>query len=361
MKNSDNQIKEILSQKLAEHESFVRPELWNAIQSQLAIQSVNAGIASTVAKVGISKLWWAAAIAIATATIVAMTLQNADSNATTKGQKQEPVESKISVTSIAPSEAATALNQNKAEQMNDQMNEHSKTQHITPFNTTMPDDDFDIQEVLPTGHRTVSETITEIETMETEIADVSSKATSLIENKITEIVDDNNGAKFSVVTVSAKDLRYFFIPENDNANKYLWNFGDGTSSSEMSPSHTFDQAAEYNISLSVYDNNDLVKTQLFILQANRPIELNIPNIFTPNGDGKNDAFEIITTDQTATITKIIILNVEGKVFESDGNVMWDGNMQNGQLAPSGTYTFLVRASSAMQSTFEKAGVVTLLR
>ena len=75
-------------------------------------------------------------------------------------------------------------------------------------------------------------------------------------------------------------------------------------------------------------------------------ELNIPNIITPNGDGKNDKW-IISSLQKFPNTTIIIIDSKGgeilrKKVNLNGNVNfeWDGRYNNKQL-PSGVYWYIL--------------------
>jgi len=47
---------------------------------------------------------------------------------------------------------------------------------------------------------------------------------------------------------------------NGSIASYLWNFGDGTSSSSANPSHTYNTAKSYTVTLSVTDNEGLTET-----------------------------------------------------------------------------------------------------
>ena len=70
----------------------------------------------------------------------------------------------------------------------------------------------------------------------------------------------------------------------------------------------------------------------------------IPNIFTPNGDGINDLFTIpcLSTTQTG---ELIVFNRWGDVvYETDKyHNQWDGT-HNGQPLPDGTYFYILRAN-----------------
>lgn len=72
---------------------------------------------------------------------------------------------------------------------------------------------------------------------------------------------------------------------------------------------------------------------------NLPGRIFIPTSFTPNGDGKNDVFRVIT-DQPLPNFHLQVFNRFGeKVFESfDALKGWDGKIKNSK-APSGTYIY----------------------
>ena len=50
------------------------------------------------------------------------------------------------------------------------------------------------------------------------------------------------------LTVSFKDTSF-------NANKFLWDFGDGSNSTEVNPVHTYTSAGSYNVTLTVQNNH----------------------------------------------------------------------------------------------------------
>ena len=78
----------------------------------------------------------------------------------------------------------------------------------------------------------------------------------------------------------------------------------------------------------------------------------LPNIFTPNGDGANDFLEIKSSD----LMEFSLVVIDGKnkiVFSSqDPGFKWDGTLMNGDEAPSGNYIYYVTAKD------ERGGAVT---
>ncbi len=86
-------------------------------------------------------------------------------------------------------------------------------------------------------------------------------------------------------------------------------------------------------------------------------DLTIPNVFTPNGDGINDEFEILNLEHYPN-AQIVVFNRWGKkVFEHHDyyNNWWDGGN-----APDGVY-FYVLQYSRMGETRYAEGAVTIIR
>jgi gliding motility-associated-like protein len=89
--------------------------------------------------------------------------------------------------------------------------------------------------------------------------------------------------------------------------------------------------------------------------------INVPNIFTPNGDGYNDFFEIPYS--SIEIRSVQIYNRWGRVvfFSEDDTDFWDG-ASNGQPCADGAYFYVIRYfNPKFNLVQEKAGSVQLLR
>ena len=71
--------------------------------------------------------------------------------------------------------------------------------------------------------------------------------------------------------------------------------------------------------------------------------INIPNVFTPNGDNENDAFWIETPGHLSQCLELNVFNRWGQlIFKSAGNVIsWDGKTSTGEDVPEGTYMFTI--------------------
>jgi gliding motility-associated-like protein len=83
-----------------------------------------------------------------------------------------------------------------------------------------------------------------------------------------------------------------------------------------------------------------------------PIKLDLPDIFTPNGDGKNDYLTLETEDLSHLLTdlkdfQVVVLDqYSKKVFSSaDPYFKWDGTGLDGMPVPAGSYVYFVTAIS----------------
>ena len=69
-------------------------------------------------------------------------------------------------------------------------------------------------------------------------------------------------ACFMVDKVSSTDQAHNFVFTNcsDNFSSASWNFGDGYTSADFSPSHTFNHIGAYTVTLTIYNSNGLTST-----------------------------------------------------------------------------------------------------
>ncbi|MCB9169785.1 MAG: PKD domain-containing protein [Flavobacteriales bacterium] len=82
----------------------------------------------------------------------------------------------------------------------------------------------------------------------------------------------------------------FLYNLSGNANSYLWDLGDGTTSEELNPVHYYQDAGEYDISLIA--NNAWNCPDTFALQGavtgSTAGDIQFPNAFTPGNSGPTD-------------------------------------------------------------------------
>ncbi len=93
---------------------------------------------------------------------------------------------------------------------------------------------------------------------------------------------------------------------------------------------------------------------------NTLVEVELPNIFSPNGDGVNDYFSFIK-NQGVSNTIMHIYNRWGEqVYKGNMQPGWDGTT-NGKQLPAGTYFWVVTFDTAENQNNVRSGIVELVR
>ncbi|MDP2722397.1 MAG: choice-of-anchor L domain-containing protein [Bacteroidales bacterium] len=142
---------------------------------------------------------------------------------------------------------------------------------------------------------------------------------------------------------------------------YSWNFGDGSPlSTETNPSHTYTASAQYTVELITHNNNLCSDTTTKLVTIHPDFAVYAPSAFTPNGDGKNDVFEI--KGNGIKTLQIQIYSRWGElIFESNDMLnQWDGTIK-GNPAPAGTYVYQISYTSMINLSYSIKGTVTLVR
>jgi gliding motility-associated-like protein len=150
---------------------------------------------------------------------------------------------------------------------------------------------------------------------------------------------------------------------NTSTGKYkevMWDFGDGTVSSDWEPIHKYAKPGTYTITLKLKDvdgcvvsfTREIVITDFFF---------EVPNVFTPNDDGVNDHFYpkflYIKDIHVLIMNKWGELIYESKDLTSKG---WDGK-HKGENATIGNYVYRIRFTSLDGRVFDQSSVFYLGR
>jgi len=153
------------------------------------------------------------------------------------------------------------------------------------------------------------------------------------------------------------------------ANKFAWNVGEGEIKDSGNPLFVvYPSSGSYDITLKAINtsNNcsDEITKTITLEQFNAAYI--VPNIFTPNGDGENDTFgPVMTNDDFKGFIKFKVF----KIYNRWGNLVydnanpdtgWDGIFE-GQEAPAGIYGYHLEADISGCETIIKQGNVTLIR
>jgi gliding motility-associated-like protein len=158
-------------------------------------------------------------------------------------------------------------------------------------------------------------------------------------------------------------LKVSFTNNSTGSNTYVWLLdGKDLISTDKNPSHTYVTPKIYKVLLIASDSNKCPDSLWMEINVYEKFMVEIPNVFTPNGDGSNDIFTINTTG---------IAEMSGEIYDRWGlklysweqkNGGWDGHSSTGSLAPDGSYFYILRIKPQDgKETYIKAGHLTLLR
>ena len=146
-----------------------------------------------------------------------------------------------------------------------------------------------------------------------------------------------------------------------SSGTYQWSFGDGNTSSMISPSHTYADTGSYNIQLIVTTQYGCSDTSAMTIYVNDLFAIYVPNAFTPNGDGNNETFTPVVTGYE--FYEFWIFDRWGELiyYSTNTGTPWDATYKN-KLVQDGVYVWKVHAKekdSARHHTL--IGHVTVLK
>ena len=158
----------------------------------------------------------------------------------------------------------------------------------------------------------------------------------------------------------AQEPVYFsdFSSPTGGITKWTWTFGDETSDNVPKPTHIYQNAGIFVITLTVFDANncsDSISKSIEILLLPQ-----VPTAFSPNNDNTND-FLFVKGGPFEGMKFRIYNNWGILLFETtDQKVGWDGKF-NGIEQPVGSYVWTLEVDMYNNRQVKKNGDVTLIR
>lgn len=141
---------------------------------------------------------------------------------------------------------------------------------------------------------------------------------------------------------------------------YFWDFGDGATSTELNPIHEFDGINDYQTQLTVTHPLGCRDSAYTIVKG--PVLIYIPNAFTPNNDGINDAFKVIVSDLVSYELTIYDRWGDWVFHSTDPEEVWIGNVKGGDhYAPTGLYSYQLKWKGRRTDSEEMLGTFQLMR
>lgn len=206
-------------------------------------------------------------------------------------------------------------------------------------------------------------------------------ATDLTNSEYTLVVTDDNGCTDSFGPISISNsgapnadfdlsgnplsLGETLVLTNNSSSDavtYLWDLGDGTTSTDVDPSVTYTVEGTYSICLIAYTVTSCTDTTCQTAEVIEEVEsvIGIPTAFSPNNDTHNDV--LFVRGSGITSFTLMIYNRYGeKVFESnDLSIGWDGN-HKGQPENTGVFAYYLEYEYINGEKGSLKGNITLVK
>lgn len=177
-------------------------------------------------------------------------------------------------------------------------------------------------------------------------------------DSVTVMLSESPDAGFSYTPSSGTPpLEVEFTNTSENANSYLWDFGNGGKANSIDASSAYINPGDYTVILTASNGlcNDTAMAIITVMPFPEPTIV-IPNVFTPNGDDANDEFFVTTT---------LIKEMHMEIFNRWGNSMgtlnspidkWDGDG-----ASAGVYFYKYTMTDFNGLSYEGHGFFHLVR
>lgn len=168
---------------------------------------------------------------------------------------------------------------------------------------------------------------------------------------------------FEVVFDEVNELEVRFEAILSELAECEWDFGDGNAARGLSVTHRYLNEGDYTVALVARaDDSRKARFEAEVIVQRTP-KLVLPNIFTPNNDGRNDVLTIAPESQNITVDRMVVMDAKGGlIFEADGSdAMWDGSLPSGEPAPEGSYRLIVSAFTGAGERIHESTIVRLVR
>lgn len=146
-------------------------------------------------------------------------------------------------------------------------------------------------------------------------------------------------------------LEVTFTDKSIRADTYKWEFGDDSVSFLSNPRpHTYYIPGEYSVKLTIESDLHCIDSVRFDKIVVEDSFLEVPNVFTPNGDGTNDFFMVDKTSlKYINIEVFSRSGIKVYSFYGEGPILkewngWDGNVNDSSIKASpGVYFYVIKA------------------
>ena len=240
--------------------------------------------------------------------------------------------------------SATNPGTNNTYSVSDGTTEHGPFDYNSTQNITLPADSIEYTLTFSDGefdYCTQQEVVTQSPCSNACVLSIQSISIGNCDDKGTpyQSLDDTYTVEYNILALNPGTSKTYTL----HADNQLF------SSLEYNTDHQIDLSAdglEYALVFSDTDN-DNCRIQQYVRQNpcsdKIKSDIFIPNVFSPNGDGNNDYWEIYSSDNNISILSCQIYDRWGtKIFEAKNNnrFSWDGRYKD-QIVSNGVYVYAI--------------------
>ncbi len=369
MNDKDN-IKELFQKELGNYKAKVNPNLWTGIQSSIGGAST-AGSVSSIGLVGKTIIGASIVAAVTIGTIVLVKNNESSINKKekleiSKHNNAEFKENRITnkESDIQEDKEELKMHKNKGHQLNTTPTSNIEDLKNNKLNTEVNNDE-NVTHTVPVVPKNEKATTLNYDNQnnrkeninvhlnktlpQSKLEDDKTKIKSDLSQVEIEIIRQNN----QFVHFSAKD-----VPEGASIE---WSFGDGNYSYALQPEHFFNNAGNYNVELTIRKGN-IETTKSAGVSINIKGEIGqLPNVFTPNGDGQNDIFFIESKHLKSFQLTIMDMNQNVVYTTNNPHFRWNGFDKYDQPVKEGNYIYIIVAEDEAGNTINKYQKLTIQR
>ncbi len=150
------------------------------------------------------------------------------------------------------------------------------------------------------------------------------------------------------------------------ADAYTWTFGDGNESGELHPENIYEGLNQATVTLTALDSGSNCQATI-----TKDIEVNgennfyaFANVFSPNGDGRNDFFRMVVPDRYKDVVSHTVFQIFDRwgqlIYDNESSEGWDGTYR-GQQLPADVYAYYLEVEIENCKMVSDKGTVLLVR
>jgi len=167
-------------------------------------------------------------------------------------------------------------------------------------------------------------------------------------------------ANFEIDSIIKLGVPFRLQNNSSNEISWSWNFGNQTFSNEQSPIVFYENEGKYLINLEVLNFEGCSDTISKTIYVSNGLVLFVPNTFTPNGDNKNDVFNVLALNYD--IFELNIYNSYGaNLFTTtDPTIGWNGTYKE-RYVQEGTYVVTLFAVDVFGRVYNRNKNILLIK